>query len=638
MKDYISIIIPCYNVSKYISKCIDAILNETYKNYEIILVDDCSTDDTYKIIKKYEKKYDFITVIQNEKNSGAGYSRNNALKIAKYDLISFIDSDDYIESNFHEELLKNMKENKSDIAICDIYMKYEEGFDEADIRYDACVGVVTKHNIINNGLAASPCNKLFKKELLENNTFAEQLMNEDILAVIGCIMDAKKVSYTTDTFYTYLQRKSSVQNETISFKRFDLFEVMNLLIKRKGVTDENRDYYDALIYNQIILFFIYVIPKEKSFSKRYKLLKKYSKLSKPYNIRQNKLFWQFLTNQGRMSKYYYKLLFKLNHMGLSFLANLQLEFYLFYKNHLKKSVINDKITIDTLISCAKKQSNKRKKINLSVVIPNYNYEEFMFERLYSILNQTEKVSEIIILDDCSSDNSRELIDKIVDKLKPFINIRQVYNEENSGSAFKQWKKGFEEATGDYIWIAEADDYCEKTFLKNVIKPIIGDPEVMLSYSDTAFIDKYGKIILKSIKSEIDILKTKHWDSNYINNGLEEIKNYSYLNCTIANVSSVIFKNDNYKEEFELSSKFKQAGDWLFYVNVIKRGKVSFINKPLNYYRVHGNNVTSTTKKQAHFDEIKKIHAYLRKVYSFSEEQEEKIKDRYEFLEKVWNLE
>ena len=634
MKEFISIIIPCYNVELYIEKCIDAILNEDYKNYEIILIDDCSTDNTLKIIKKYEKKYSFIKVLQNEVNSGAGYSRNKALSIAKYDIISFIDSDDYIEKNFHYELLSNMKENNSSISLCDIYIKYDKDFKEQDSRSDAILGDVTKYNAINNGFAASPCNKLFKKELFKNNLFAENIMNEDIPAIIGCIIDAKKISYTKNTYYNYFQRSSSVQNESIAFKRFDLFKAIGILIKRKKI---DKEYYDAIIYNQVILFFLYVIPKEKSFFKRYKLLKEYSRLSKPYNIRQNRLFWSFLTSQGRLSKYYYKMLFKLNESGFSFLADLQIELYLFYKNHLKSSVIKPSINLDDLIICAKKQNNKKEKIKLSVIVPNYNYEKFMFERLYSILNQTEKVNEIIILDDCSTDNSRELIDKIVESLSPFVNIKKVYNEQNSGSAFKQWKKGFEEANGDYVWIAEADDYCEKTFLKNVIKPIIDDSEVMLSYSDTAFIDKNGKIILKSIKPEIDILKTKHWDSNYVNNGLDEINNYSYLNCTIANVSSVIFKNDNYKEEFELSGKFKQAGDWLFYVNVIKKGKVAFTNKPLNYYRVHGNNVTSTTKKQAHFNEIKKVHLYLEEKYGFTKDQKKEIKNRYDFLEKVWNL-
>lgn len=639
-KESISIIIPCYNVEKYISKCLDAIINETFKNYEIILVDDCSKDNTLKIIKEYERKYDFIKVIKNEKNSGAGYSRNNALKFVKYDIISFIDSDDIIEPNFHEELLKSMVKEKSDISVCDIYIKYDDNFKEQDTRCNAVTNDKSKYDFINNGLAASPCNKLFKKSMLINNEFPEGIMNEDVATVLTALIKSKKISYTSETYYNYIQRKGSVQNKKFSYKRFDIFKSLDILISRiDNIKDKNKDkYIEAIIYNQIITFFLYVIPKEKSFIQRYKILKEYHKLSKKYNIRQNNLFWIFLSEQPIKTKAYYKLIFKLNDNGLCFSANLIIQFYKLYKKYTNRNIIKKNITMQDLINMAIKQKNKKSNVNLSVVIPNYNYEKFLFQRLYSILSQTKKIDEIIILDDCSKDGSRKLIDEIYENLKDIINIKKVYNETNSGSAFKQWEKGFNLATKDYVWIAEADDYCDKKFLKNVLKPIEKDKNIVLSYCDTAFIDKDGNIMFKSIKKEIDIMKSGHWDKKYINNGLDEIKNYAFLNCTVANVSSVVFKKANYNEYFKLSGEYKQAGDWLFYVNVISNGNVSYINKSLNYYRLHGNNVTSTTKKQAHFDEIKKIHKYLDNKYTFEKWQKEEIEKRYEFLKVGWNLE
>ncbi len=638
-KDYISIIIPCYNVEKYISKCIDSILNCNFKNYEIILVDDCSTDNTLEIITDYEKKYENIKVLKNDENRGAGYSRNFALKIAKYDLISFIDSDDYIESNYYDELLNVMKKENADVAVCDIFVKYDNVDDGVDQRSCACEGKVCISNLINNGLAASPCNKLFKKKLLMNNLFAEGIMNEDIPAVLGYLMDCKKGSYTEKTFYTYVQRKSSVQNENVSFKRFDIFKAVDILETRKNKNKNFLKCFDSIIYNQIIMFFVYVIPKENHFFKRYKLLKEFYHLSKKHKIRQNHYLWNFLAFQSLKSKIYYKLLFKLNDNGFSFFTNCLVSIYNLRHSRRKMSVIGTDISIDKLIELAKIQSLMRDgSKTLSVVIPNYNYEKFLLQRIYSILYQHVKINEIIILDDCSSDNSRELIDMVVDNLKDYINIRKIYNESNSGSAFKQWRKGFENAASDYVWIAEADDYCDRKFLSSVFKPIIKDDNVVISYSDTAFIDKDGYKILKTIKPEIDIMKTSHWNSNYINSGISEYTSYSYLNCTIANVSSVIFKKGNYTEFFELSGKYKQAGDWLFYVNIMRCGNIAFTNKPLNYYRVHGNNVTSTTKKQAHFNEIKKIHNYMRKKYGFSAIQEKNIQERYDFLKRVWKIE
>ena len=208
---------------------------------------------------------------------------------------------------------------------------------------------------------------------------------------------------------------------------------------------------------------------------------------------------------------------------------------------------------------------------------------------------------------------------------------------NSGSAFKQWEKGFNLSKGDYVWIAEADDYSEKNFLKTVIKPLKKYDDIKISYVDTAFIDKDGYVIMRSIKPEIDILNTGHWDKNFINEGINEINDYAYLNCTIANVSSVLFKNDNYSSFFKESGKFKQAGDWLFYVNVMNQGKIAYSNKPINYYRVHGNNVTSVTKKQAHFNEIIKIHDKISKIIKLNNKQKKNINERYKFLKKVWNI-
>lgn len=636
-KDYISIIIPCYNVEKYIEKCLDAIINESFKNYEIILIDDCSSDNTLKIIKDYEKKYEFIKIIKNKKNSGAGFSRNQALKIAKYDIISFIDSDDIIDSNYHEELLKIMKKEKSDIAICDIYLKYEGDFREQDIRSIACYEEPTKYNFINNGLAASPCNKIFKKTLFDNNLFPEDIMNEDVAPIFTAMINAKKISYTNKTVYNYIQRKTSVQNKEVTMKRFDIFKAIYYLKERIEKNEETDKYMEAIIFNQIIVFLIYIIPKVENFNKRFKLLKEYHKRTKGLSIRKNKLYWHFLSTQPKLSRLFYKLLFKFTDMGFCFVANMLLVVLSIHKKKKEINVIKETISMEDIIECAKVQAAKVSTVNLSVVIPNYNYEKFMLQRLYSILNQTEKINEIIILDDCSTDKSRELIDKIYNNLKDIINIKKVYNKTNSGSAFKQWEKGFNMAEGDYVWIAEADDYCTNQFLRNVLTPIKNDSKVVLSYCDTAFIDKDGNIILKTIKPEIDIMKTGHWNKSYVNDGNKEIIDYSYLNCTIANVSSVIFKKQDYSDFFKMSGEYKQAGDWLFYVNVISRGKVAFCKKSLNFYRLHGNNVTSTTKKQAHFDEIKRIHKYLREKYGFTKEQEKEIEKRYEFLKKVWGL-
>ena len=635
----ISIIIPCYNTELYLEKCLTSIINQKLKEFEVILVDDCSTDNTISVIKKFTQNYPNFKLIENIKNQGAGYNRNIALKEAKYDIISFIDSDDYLEDNFYSELLKVMKAEKADVSVCDLFIRFDNSLsDESDIRAVSCVGDKTKENFLNTGHAASPCNKLFKKDLLLKYPFPTGIMNEDVATVLSILISCKKIAYTSKTFYNYIQREKSVQNSSISFKRFDIFKSIELLKERVSKEKNFKKYFDIVVYQQIIMFYIYIPPKEKNFFRRYKFLKKLGKIAKKYKIRKNNYLWNFLSTQGKLHKIYFKIYLKLNDSGFYLFTDILILFYKLYSQFFKKNVIPKKIDMTKLIKMAKKQKKlKLSKNRISVVIPNYNYENFLYQRIYSILSQREKLFELIILDDCSNDNSRKLIDEIVENLQNYINVKKVYNTKNSGSAFKQWEKGFNIATGDYVWIAEADDYCNPSFLKNILLPIKNDSDIVISYSDTAFIDKSGKIICNSVKNDIDILNTGHWDNNFVAKGIDEIKEYAFLNCTIANVSSVVFKKDNYNEFFKMSGKFKQAGDWLFYINIMTKGKVAFSNKALNFYRLHGNNVTSVTKKQVHFNEIVKVHEYVNNKFKLTKKQKEHIQDRYKFLKKAWNL-
>ncbi len=632
----VSVIVPIYNVENYVIKCLETLNNQTYNNIEVICIDDCSTDNSYNVVKKYISNKDNFILIKNKVNSGLSFTRNTGIEKSSGDYISFIDSDDYVDLNFYEKLVNKIIKDKSDVAVCDINIVYES---EGKIIKNKCGDIGNKKiNFVNNGLAASACNKLFKKELFINEKFEIGKVNEDIAVIIPLLVNANKVSYVEECCYYYIQRTGSIQNSSISFKRFDIFCGVDLAIEKIKKQKNFLKFKEALIFQQIFMLFIYVLPKEKSIIKRSKLLKCFYKLSKKYHIRKNIFVWQFLDSQTTKVKYYYKLLLKLNDNGFSFLTSLIISFYDFYKHISYKSIIKKNIEMQHLINLAKKQQNKKSNdIKLTVVIPNYNYEKYLKERIYSILNQKEKIYEILILDDCSSDNSRKLIDEIYNNLKKYINIKKVYNSKNSGSAFKQWEKGFDLAQGNYVWIAEADDYCDKKFLQKVLKPIKKDDEIYISYSDTAFIDARGNIFLKTIKPEIDVMRTGHWSKSYINSGSDEFNNYTYVNCTIANVSSAIIKNDNYKKYFKISGKYKQAGDWLFYANVMQKGKIAYYNKPLNYYRVHGNNVSSVTKKEAHIKEINQIHNFFDNTYGLNRYQKNQIKKRISFLEKVWNL-
>jgi len=635
-KNKISVIVPVYNTSKYLDKCLNSLLNQTYNNIEIVIIEDCSTDNSKEVLKKYEKNKN-TKIVYNKKNHGLSYARNIGIKESTGEYIGFVDSDDYVDLDFYERLMKSIIENKSDIAVCDIKVCYvDKNIEEISRCYTG--DEFNLYSVVNNGLAASACNKLFKKNAISKYSFADGKVNEDIAVVIPALVNAEKISYA-NTYYYYIQRSGSIQNSCFSDKRFDIFYGVDTTLERIKNSEQYEKLKDALIFNQIIVLLLYVIPKEKKFIKRYNSLKKFNELSKKYTINKNACFWQFLRGCGKKHQLYYQLLVKMNCKGLYFLSDLLTVscdiFAIFFK---KKTVLNSNINLSDVICMAKKQSLlKEENIKLSVVVPNYNYEKFIYQRMYSILRQNYKIYELIILDDCSKDDSRKLIDELVDSIKDYVKIKKIYNDTNSGSVFKQWQKGFDLAKGDYVWIAEADDYCESNLLKELVKSIKKNKDIMISYCDTAFIDVSGNIIIKSIKSEIDIQKSGHWNKSYINNGINEIKDYSYLNCTVANVSSCIIKNGNYDEYFKISGEYKQAGDWLFYVNVIKNGYISYSNKTLNYYRMHGNNVSSTIDKKRHIEEIKKIHSYCKKEFNLDDNCDKMMLERINFLKRVWKV-
>lgn len=632
-KNKISIIVCVYNTEKYIEKCIRSILSQTYKNIEIMIVNDCSKDNSLSIINKLAKEDKRIVVIDNKENKGLSYSRNIGFKKSTGEYIGYIDSDDYIQEDYYEKMINRMIKEKSDVCVCDINLVYEDTKNE---QRSKCGGP-EKIDFINCGLAASACNKLFKRELIEINEFSVGKVNEDLAVILPILINSKKISYEESVVYNYVQRNNSIQNSKITNKRFDIFYGVDLTLDRIKECDEYNKYKDGIVFQQLISLLLYVLTNEKNFFKRIKWFRKYSSMIKKYNIRSNIYYLEFLDNVGRKHSIYYKLLVNSIIKGFNVFASILVSLFNLLKKVLTKNVIKKNITIDNLEKFAKKQSIKQKSIKLSVIIPNYNYEKYLLERLYSILVQKEKIYEIIILDDCSKDNSRKLIEEICNRLDKYIDIKYIFNETNSGTAFKQWEKGFDNATGDYIWICEADDYCDKKFLENVLKPIKNDNNIVLSYTDTAFIDSTGDIIIKSIVPEIDIMKTNHWNSDFINDGKKEVEDYSFLNCTIANVSSCIIKKGDYKDIFKLSRQYKQAGDWVFYNAVMQYGKIAYTNKNLNYYRLHGNNVSSVIKKEAHIEEIKSIYDYEIKNYKLNKNAKDKMNERIEFLKKVWKL-
>lgn len=214
---------------------------------------------------------------------------------------------------------------------------------------------------------------------------------------------------------------------------------------------------------------------------------------------------------------------------------------------------------------------------VSVIIPNYNHAKYLDQRIQSVLSQTYQNFEVIILDDKSTDNSCE----VIEKYRGNSHVSHiVYNSENSGSTFRQWHKGFELAKGELIWIAESDDACEITMLEQLVSCFSDD--VVLAYVSSKYMDSAGQLNSACVSSTNDIFAFK---------GCDYIKEKLYAWNSIQNASSVLFKRSIAVSLPHDYMSFKASGDYLFWVYMSERGDVVWIDRCLNYFRKHDNEVS-----------------------------------------------
>ncbi len=231
---------------------------------------------------------------------------------------------------------------------------------------------------------------------------------------------------------------------------------------------------------------------------------------------------------------------------------------------------------------------------VSVIIPNYNHARFLNRRIESILMQSYSNYEIIILDDCSSDNSIEIINQY--KEHPKVS-HILINDTNSGSTFKQWEKGFELAKGELIWIAESDDSCEPDILESLVKEFINDNHCVLAFCKSIKIDSDDNII-----GEAGMGKDLHAC------GKSFFNHYLYRYCYINNASSAVFKKEMLHYVDQRYKNFKGSGDWILWIEISQLGNVAYVNKPLNYFRIHGTN-TTTIQLRSGKNEAEAIEVY-----------------------------
>lgn len=292
----ISIVVPVYNAEKCLKKCIDSIILQTYKNIEIILIDDGSTDNSLNICKQYETKDKRIIVIHKE-NGGPSETRNLGIEKATGKFITFVDADDYIDTKMYEKLESDIKKYNSDIAVCKIkkVRKWEEKKHKLETKYDTIK--MGKEEALNDILEIKSnitdylYNKLYKTELFKDIRLPNGKIFEDMDIMYKIIDKTSTITYTNYEGYYYVQHTASI---TRNMKQNDIIEGINIIKNRYKILEQNNKIdLDKLKQNRadfILKMYVAIarhnyikLTENTKMKEEYEFYKRFSKNREKYN-------------------------------------------------------------------------------------------------------------------------------------------------------------------------------------------------------------------------------------------------------------------------------------------------------------------------------------------------------------------
>ncbi|MDO4499721.1 MAG: glycosyltransferase [Erysipelotrichaceae bacterium] len=313
----LSVIVPVYNVEKYLDKCLDSLVCQGIDDYEIIVVNDGTKDNSQDIIDRYVKEYPNIVRSFIKENGGLSDARNYGIKHATGEYITFLDSDDYVEKDLYKNMLALTNDGEADLVVADLQYEFEDGSEESFVKEG--LNRVDDNDI--NSLFLSPLfswNKLYKKELFDELKcqYPVGLWYEDIPVTLKFFSSIKNVAYYSGTAYHYLQRSSSIMGSSYNDKMYDIFTIFEGVVKdfkERNVYDKFHDELEYLLVEHFLVYGAFrflrtehykeMMPKAFKFVKEYfpgykknKYIKTLGKKNEIFLMTNNKLtmpFWHW---------------------------------------------------------------------------------------------------------------------------------------------------------------------------------------------------------------------------------------------------------------------------------------------------------------------------------------------------------
>lgn len=517
----ISVIVPVYNVEPYLSQCIDSILSQTFSNFELILVDDGSSDQSGKICDEYAARDSRIVVIHKE-NGGVSSARNAGLNIAKGEYITFIDSDDWISSDFFQQAINNCEKNNLDMYLAGFIRMMPDGKQyksaiPTDITcYSDEIPQELFANLLNKNYTANSTAKLIRKQLIGMLRF-DLSMNwgEDLKFIFSLLEQHVKLQATSKVVYYYRVGHASLTASTSIEKCNSMIQTYDILyheITKRGYSyGKYQSFLDLRCYSDLLYMEQLICNSNDSICEKIRMLRALFQLSDQLPFIHDTAFIRHLHLYRRLPFFlllrsWIEVLKKEITIGLHKLyRRINFEIRLLFKTHLS-------VEEATKIVCecheqAKPSFNQKNIINkvydLMIVIPIYNVQMYLEECLDSVFSQKTQYSySIVAVDDGSTDASAVLLNH--------------YEQHKNLTIIRQENKGPSEA--------------RNAALKNINASYV----MFLDADDVLPADAIQKLLTAAFENNVDIVQ-----GNYIEfdgKGLRKTITYSDNKCNISPIN------------------------------------------------------------------------------------------------------
>lgn len=241
MMKKLSIIVPVYNVKPFLPACLDSLVNQSLDDYEVILIDDGSSDGSAEIIKEYETRYPHLVRSKRVDNGGQGRARNFAIDMAEGEYIGFVDSDDWVSKDMYAKLYHKAKAENADIVVCDFMEKFSDGKENY-------LSAAPQDELLAS--AGSACNKIFRSSIIENIRFPQGLWYEDFYFSAIMLLKSRRTIFLPEALYYYRRGQESTMHNNNASKNLDIITIMDMLadfmLKR-----DLKDDFEFLLINHV---------------------------------------------------------------------------------------------------------------------------------------------------------------------------------------------------------------------------------------------------------------------------------------------------------------------------------------------------------------------------------------------------